>query len=591
MAQPVRLFAAALIAAWVSSAAPAGQSADWQLLQQAESVFSAEFDLLTAGLGLAGLQAPAPQPADPDAPSAGELRRLAIHNAWTALSIPRAAGGLGEGGFYEDLPAVPGLEISALLRLNGAQHPFRVLVQIPDALNREAPCLLVAPASGSRGVYGAIALAGPTGLMNGCAIAYTDKGAGTDHHLLDRDLSPDLGGQLRGAHEGLRAFSYPAPDSAAGGAIAMKHAHSGDHPEADWGRHTLAAAEFGLAQLRERLSEQASVRVLAVGLSNGAAAALRAAEIDANGLLDAVAAVMPNITPTGVAPLFDYGTLAAIYQPCALADAERTLAKPLGNPIVVAMGRQRCAALVEAGLLGSPEPNAARAVLIETGFDDPALMLGAGNIALDLWRAVASSYASAYLRRGISDMPCGYAFNAANASAAQRAAWWAIHSGIGPGGGIDLVDGLASGTDASLPGLMCLRELWTADSEEGAQLRAAVAQTRASARLPEIPVLLVHGREDGLIPAALSARPYVQAARDNGVQTITYWEIERAQHFDAFLNVPGVSAQLVPILPYGWAGIEHLMAVLAEGIDLGQDRLFTPSAGEALLTRERMGLQ
>ncbi|MGY6553822.1 MAG: 3-hydroxybutyrate oligomer hydrolase family protein [Wenzhouxiangella sp.] len=591
MVQPARLFAAALLLVAVSDAGLAGEPTDWRMLQQAETRFAAEADLLTAGLGLVGLQAAAPQPAEPEAPSSADLRRLAIHNAWTALSIPRAVGGLGEGGFYEDLPPVPGREISALLQLKDAQHPFRVLVQIPDALNTEAPCLLVAPASGSRGVYGAIALAGPPGLLNGCAIAYTDKGAGTDHHALDLDLSPDLAGQLRAADQGLRAFSYQERDSSTGGAIAMKHAHSGDHPEADWGRHTLAAAEFGLAQLRELLPEQAAVRVLAVGLSNGAGAALRAAEIDANGVLDGVLAVMPNITAPGLAPLYDYATLAAIYQPCALADAERTLAKPLGNPILVAMGQQRCAALAEAGLLDSPEPSAARAVLVEAGFDDPALSLGAGNIALDLWRAVASSYASAYLRRGSSDMPCGYAFSAAEASAAQRAVWWATHSGVGPGGGIELMDGLASGADASLPGLLCLRELWTGDSQEGGRLRAAVEQTRASARLPDIPLLLVHGREDGLIPAALSARPYVQAARDNGVQTITYWEIERAQHFDAFLNVPGVSARLVPILPYSWAGVEHLLAVLAEGTELGQDRLFTPSAGEALLTRERMGLQ
>ena len=590
MSQAVHWFGAVLLAIAISDLVSADRPSDWRVLQQAETVFGAEDDLLTAGLGVAGLQATAPQVNKPDAPSAAELRRLAIHNAWTALSIPHATGGLAKGGFYDTLPAVPGREISALLQLADAQHPFRALVQIPDSLNTDAPCLLVAPASGSRGVYGAIALAGPPGLINGCAIAYTDKAAGTDHHLLDLNLSPDLSGQLRSSTAGLRAFSHAALDPLADGAIAMKHAHSGDHPEADWGRHTLAAAEFGLAQLRQQLPGQAAVRVFAVGLSNGAGAALRAAEIDSNGVLDGVVAVMPNITPAGVAPLFDYGTLAAIYQPCALADAERTLAKPLGSPILVAMGQQRCAALVEAGLLAKPEPEAARAVLIEAGFDDPALLLGSGNIALDLWRAVASSYASAYLRRGPADMPCGYAFGAANASKAQRAAWWANHSGVGPGGGIELIDGLASGVDASLPGLLCLRQLWTSDSEEGAQLRAAVEQTRASARLADIPVLLIHGREDGLIPAAFSARPYVQAARENGAQTIAYWEIERAQHFDAFLNVPGVSATLVPILPYGWAGIEHLMAVLAERTALGEDRLFNPSAGDAVLTRERMGL-
>ncbi len=578
-----------LLSGLAAAPAYAARQVDWIVLGQSEAVYDDAADLLTAGLGRSGLQAPAPSPTDPAAPSPEELRRLAIHNAWTALSIPRPAGGLGEGGLYADLAPVPGREISALLRLEGAVHPFRVLVQIPDRLNVESPCLLVAPASGSRGVYGAVGLAGPPGLTRGCAIAYTDKGAGTDHHQLDHDLSPDLSGVLRDG--GLRAFSHPAVETAAEGMLAMKHAHSGDHPEADWGRHVLAAAEFGLAQLRGALPSEAGVQVFAVGLSNGAAATLRAAEIDDVGLVDGVIAVMPNITPPGAPPLYDYGTLAALYQPCALGNSERTLAKPLGNSILVAAGQQRCAALVEAGLLDAPDPEAARAVLLDAGFDEPALALGAGNVALDLWRAVASSYASAYLRRGPAEMPCGYAFSAAGAGAAQRAAWWASHSGVGPGGGIELIDGLAGGGDAALPGLLCLRELWTGESEQAEALRAAVQQTRATARLPDVPVLLIHGREDGLIPAALSTRPYLRAARDQGSERIAYWEIDHAQHFDALLNVPGLDERLVPILPYGWVGIEHLFEVLEGQSELGSDRAFNPTLGQGLLTRERMGLR
>ncbi len=575
------------VASAVSASLAAERSGDWSVVAQEESVFTADQDLLTAGLGLSGLQSSAPLS---DAPDAQSLRRLAIHNAWNALALPRAAGGLGEGAVYQDLSPVPGREIKALLKLADARYPFRVLVQIPDAFDSDSPCLLVAPASGSRGVYGAIALAGPTGRSRGCAVVYTDKGAGTDFHQLDRDLSPDLLGVLRGGGDPIRAFEWPDTEGAGEGAIAMKHAHSGDHPEADWGRHVLIAAQFGLEQLHAAFDEAFSVQVLAVGLSNGAGAALRAAELDQDGLLDGVIAVMPNITPPDGVPLYDYGTLAALYQPCALGDAERTVSKPLGNPILVAMGEQRCASLVEAGLLDEPDPAAARARLLEAGFDEPSLKLGAGNIALDLWRAVASSYASAYLRSGPSDMPCGYAFDASGADDAERVLWWATHSGVGPGGGIEMIDGMADGTDSALPGLVCLRELWTGEAEQASDLRAAVDQTRATARLPAIPVLLIHGRKDGLIPAALSSRPYLAAARAQGATEIAYWEIERAQHFDAFLNAPGVSGRLVPILPYGWAGIEHLMAVLAEEAELGPDRTFSPEPGESLLTRESLGL-
>lgn len=563
---------------------------DWEVLAQTESTFGEDQDLLTAGLGLSGLQAAAPSPKNPEAPTGEELRRLAIHNAWNALALSGPAGGLGEGGLYEQLPAVAGGEISALLRLAGARHPFRVLVQIPDNLETTTPCLFVAPASGSRGVYGAVPLAGPPALAHGCAIAYTDKGAGTDHHELDRDRSPDLAGVRRPAGEGPRAFRHSATEGVAAGALAMKHAHSGDHPEADWGRHVLAAAGFAVEKLGARLPEPSKIRVVAVGLSNGAAAALRAAEIDRESRLDAVVAVMPNITPPGQPPLYDYATLAALFQPCALGDAERTLQKPLGNPVVAAMGQQRCAGLAAAGLLEAAEPERARQRLLDAGFDEPALSLGAGNVALDLWRAVASSYASAYLRRGPENMPCGYAVSAAEASEAQRSAWWATHSGVGPGAGIELIDDLAEGADSALPGLVCLRALWTQDHAEAVALRAAVEQTRASARLPDIPVLLIHGREDGLIPAAMSSRPYVQAARSLGASRLAYWEVERAQHFDAFLNVPGVGTRLVPILPYGWAGIEHVLTVLSGAVELGGDQRFRPPVDAAALTPGRMGL-
>ncbi len=581
------LWLAAMLA---SSQALAAGDPDFEVWSEHTTEYTAADDLLTAGLGLEGLRSPPPGFEQPHSPSAAELRRLAMHSAWNALALLGPAGGLGDDGVFRDLAPVAGHEVSALLRLPGAAHPFRVLVQIPARPATSPACLLVAPASGSRGVYGAVPLAGPTALSRGCAIAYTDKGAGTDFHTLDDDRTPTLSG-VRVANE-----SDPAPfrveGEAAPGALAMKHAHSGDHPEADWGRHVLAAARFGQQQLRARLAPDTELQILAVGLSNGAAAVLRAAEIDHAGLLNAVVAVMPNITGPGVAPLYDYATLAALLQPCALGDGERTLAKPLGSPLLVALGEQRCASLVDAGVLDAAAPEAARGLLLDAGFDGPALRLGAGNVALDLWRAVAGSYASAYLRRGPDDMPCGYGLRATAAEEAQRAAWWASHSGVGPGGGIELIDTLATeaGGDSALPGLLCLRELWTGESEESVALRTAVEQTRATAQLADIPVLLIHGREDGLIPAALSSRPYVASARAGGAQRLAYWEIDRAQHFDAFLNVPGVADRLVPILPYGWVGIDHLFEVLAEQAELGPDRRFAPVPGSAALSRERMGL-
>ena len=59
-----------------------------------------------------------------------------------------------------------------------------MMVQIPDTFDPSNACIITAPSSGSRGVYGAIATAGEWGLKRGCAVAYTDKGTGTGAHNL-----------------------------------------------------------------------------------------------------------------------------------------------------------------------------------------------------------------------------------------------------------------------------------------------------------------------------------------------------------------------------------------------------------------------
>jgi len=473
--------------------------------------------------------------------------------------------------------------------LTHASHPFRALVQIPEALARAPACLLVAPASGSRGVYGAIQLAGPMGLPRGCAVVYTDKGAGTDHQTFDDQRVTNLAGQRRESGDVTAAFELQY--QLGGSNVGIKHLHSGDHPEADWGLHVLAAARFGIEQLRRVIGDEVPIRVLAVGLSNGGGAVLRAAEMDQSSLLDGVVAVMPNVTVRGQPPLYDYATLAALYQPCLLANTERTLAMPLGNPLLIMRGQQRCQTLVDKGLLPEATADAALAVLAKAGFGNEALRLSASNIALDLWRMVASAYASAYLRRGPGDMPCGFSLSAEQADTGLRSAWWATHSGVGPGAGITLVDSLADGDDGPVPGLLCLRKLWEGEGSDNDALRSAVASTQARGDLPAIPVVVIHGRDDGLIPAAFTSRPYVEAARLSGAEMVSYWEIERAQHFDAFLNVPGLADQLVPILPYGWMAFERLWGYLDQTRPLPKDWYFSPEPGSRALTPKMMGFE
>ena len=159
-------------------------------------------DLLTAGLGLDGLRAmAAPAFADPEHPTAAELRRRAIWSNWRGIADLVPGGGYGE--LYGSVANVPGREFSALATVPGARQPHRVLAQVPDAFDQAKRCVVVTASSGSRGIYGSIAVAGAWGLPKGCAVAYTDKGAGTDY--VDLAAGP-------GAAEDAGAAFVPATD-------------------------------------------------------------------------------------------------------------------------------------------------------------------------------------------------------------------------------------------------------------------------------------------------------------------------------------------------------------------------------------------
>ena len=273
-------------------------------------------DLLTAGLGLDGLRGPPSPFADPQAPTAAELRRRAIQTNWKGIADLGPLGGYGER--YGSTARVPGREYQAFATVPGAHSPHRVLLQVPDAFDAAARCLLVAAASGSRGVYGAIALAGAWGLPAGCAVAYTDKGAGTGYFDTVSQTGCALEGTRAAAGDAALEFAALAPADAG---VAVKHAHSGDNPEADWGRHVLQSAQFGLAMLDRALPHlapftPANTRIIAVGLSNGAGAALQAAGIDTGGMLSGVVALAPNVSAAGGRPLYDYTTEAALLLPC-----------------------------------------------------------------------------------------------------------------------------------------------------------------------------------------------------------------------------------------------------------------------------------
>jgi hydroxybutyrate-dimer hydrolase len=345
----------------------------------------------------------------------------------------------------------------------------------------------------------------------------------------------------------------------------------------------IQAAQFALAMLDRAFPAEApftpqNTKIIAAGISNGGGAVLQAAGLDQEHFFAGVVALEPNVhvQDRGRA-LYDYATEAAIWLPCALS-ADYFAAAPLARgprntplptwPI-------RCASLRAQGKLGgntvAVQAEQARQYLHARGWTDEAMGTAASTTAFDLWRVIAAGYASAYLHRGATDMPCGFHYAAIGmgglpgvADPVTRATWWADGSGIPPGNGIGLFGGVNVSTDPTLIGSECLRALWTGDDHEAQALHASVAATVARLPRRDLPLWVLHGAGDGLLPTAFSSEPYVAWLRDEGRRPI-YWKVPHAQHFDAFLALPGFGEHYVPLLPYGYAALDRLWAHLYEG--------------------------
>lgn len=562
-------------------------------------------DLLSAGLGLRGLSGTSTRFAQPESPTPAELRRRAIQSSWKGIADLGPLGGFGR--LYGSVPDIPGREFTTFAYLPGARASHRVLVQLPDDFDREKRCLVVTASSGSRGIYGSIALAGGWGLPRGCAVAYTDKGGGAGYF----DPSDDTGVQLDGtrASAGTAPLEFEPKGLSPGDGIAVKHAHSGDNPEADWGRHVLQAARFGLAMLDRAFPGEApfttrNTTIIATGLSNGGGAVLRAAGDDKDGILAAVVAVEPNIHVRGRGRSFyDYATEAALLLPAALAarefDGVPFARVGAASPTAWAL---RCASLRAHGRLTAFMPGAqaeeALARLRAGGWKEDVLATAASSTSLDLWRVVAVAYASAYLKRDAGNMPGGFCYRAYRAGGMAgaadgtlRAAWWADGSGVPPGAGVLLTGGTDFSLDPTLPGVLSLRELQTGSGAEAEQRRVAVDATAAELPRDDLPILIVHGAQDGLIPVAFSSEPYVKWLRDAG-RTPVFWKVPYAQHFDSFLAFPDFGDRHAPLLPFGYAALDRAWAYVREGRALPEDAAVrdTRPRGAGPLTAQALAL-
>ena len=619
-------------------------------------------DLLTAGLGRTGIGGAAPMPAVPMAPTPAELRRLAIFNNYTALVDVNPKGGYGTL-FGPNIDAagndtlgegkVAGTEYLAFSDAGpadagpaGTGRNVTLVVQIPTTWNRDRPCIVTATSSGSRGVYGAIGTAGEWGLKRGCAVAYADKGTGPHVH--------DLATNTVSLQNGLRAdadaagpgstftAALPAPERAAYLAafpdrVAVKHAHSGQNPEQDWGRDTLDAVRFALYLLNEERGERSgdvvrrvygpeNTTVVASSVSNGGAAAVAAAEQDTESLIDGVAVAepvlqlgpVPGVTVRrGAAvqgsgrPLYDYATLANLYQPCAARSAR---AGSFGLPAVLpvpAVADARCATLRARGLLTTAtlaeQADESLGLLLQAGFEPESTPIQATHFTLAT-PAITTTYSNAYGRFGVQDNLCDLsfagvdqAFAPAPLPPAQLTQAFGTGNGIPPTSGIQIINNVSVGgarentrsvtpstgvTDYNIDAAVCQRDLWTGTDDRANRVRAGVQEVLRSGDLRGKPAIIVAGRADALIPVNFNARPYLGLNRavEGPASKLSYIEVTNAQHFDAFIDNPalaGYDTAFVPLHHYFLQAMDRMWATLSTNAPLPPSQLVrtTPRGG------------
>lgn len=581
-------------------------------------------DLLTAGLGKTGLAGPSPGIADPANPTAAELRRLAIYNNYRALVDITAAGGYGmlygpnvnkAGIVTTGEGLIAGTEHIAYSDDGTGRQNVTLMVQVPVTFDPARPCIVTGTSSGSRGVYGAIATSGEWGLKNGCAVAYTDKGTGNGIHDLQNNTVSLQDGTRENATEagkksnftaGLTESQRVAFNAAFPNRFAVKHAHSQQNPEQDWGKWTLQSVEFAFYVLNQKFHKhfnQSNTITIASSVSNGAGAALAAAEQDTEELISGVAIAEPSIALTqndkltvrrgntariGTGKsLMDYFSIANLYQPCA------ALASPSANvfhTINPTLAQNRCDALKASGLISGVTAQemgaSAMNALIAAGYEPESAPLQASMFAFAT-PAIVTTYSNAYGRFSVTDNLCNWSFSG---SAAGIPTSFGTGNGVPPTAGIAIfknnsVNGaapLASSVSVStgkadydVDGAHCVRDLVTGTSQNAKRVQQGMRQIQRSGNLQGKPAIIVHGRSDTLIPVGFTSRPYYGLNKmvEGHKSKLRYIEVTNAQHFESFLAFPGYAPNYLPLHRYFIQAMDMMYAHLKSGAALPESQV------------------
>jgi hydroxybutyrate-dimer hydrolase len=555
-------------------------------------------DLLTAGWSYAALSQRKMDKTF-DKMDAASRRKIAYFNNIIALIDTTEAGGYGRLTTIKRNPIpIAGFEYLSYALNEQNQLDTTLMLQIPDNFDLKKSCIIVAATSGSRGIYGAVGTVGSWALINGCAIAYTDKGTGSGFYFFDEQKGYSITGEYSRASEKNVLTYFNETDLQQSRllkhfptAIATKQAHSQDNVERKFGEYVVQATKFALFQLNAHFAENKhrftpeNSLIIAASISNGGAASLRAVEFDTNGLFDGVVAAEPNIYPpqndtleiikTGVkvathsTPGYDYFIAQNLYSPCAL------LSKPVAQTAHKQQLEDWCNRLKTDGYIqGDSTPSlAANAImkLSALGIGENKQLLSPLMDAIKIWPALAITYTNQFGRFAFEDTICDSIFTALNPQGEpvalgsdRRERLFADSNGIPPTAGIAIynIDKEKSAYDLAV----CFDKL-----SNTARVREGINEVIASGNLHQTPTIIVHGENDNLVEPNHTSRAYYGTLLHRKMHTpekIRYFEVRNAQHFDAFLTLPQFASTYVPLHYYFEQSLDLMLAHLTQNKSL-----------------------
>ncbi len=262
------------------------------------------------------------------------------------------------------------------------------------------------------------------------------------------------------------------------------------------------------------------------------------------------------------------------------------------NSVNEILGINRCNALAEKGLLkgDTPEDRAAEAqrIINDYGILTEQNLLQPSHHFIHVIEGIAVTYANASGRFSVQDNLCGFSFAAIDPETKMPApfpkermeAIFGESNGIPPTppfGGVEIINNRSKNgsmlnresvsdsgiQDQNLDGALCLRRLITGKNESGnpvtgklleqhKRVKQGIAQVRASGDLKGLPAIIIHGRNDAILPLNHTSRAYaaLNSLKEGEKNRLRYYEITNAHHLDMLNAFPGFDSRYIPLLYY-----------------------------------------